>query len=213
MTADPHPRPVQVETLTFTTGDGVLLEGDLALPEGDITTAVVLAHPHPQMGGTRQSLVTSELFRAVPAAGVATVRFDFRGAGGSQGEYGEGKDEQQDVVAALDLLAARAPGATLALAGWSFGADVSLSVTDPRLAGWFVVAPPLRWGTYGAADDPRPKLLAVPQHDQFRPPEEAAELTAGWTNTRLEVVAGADHFCAGRTDKVAELLLGFVASL
>lgn len=204
---------MEVETLTFTTSDGVVLEGDLALPKGDPAAAVVLAHPHPQMGGTRQSLVTSELFRSVPAAGVAAVRFDFRGAGGSGGEYGEGKDEQLDVLAALDLLAGRVPGATLALAGWSFGADVSLSVTDPRLAGWFVVAPPLRWGSYGAAEDPRPKLLAVPQHDRFRPPDEVAERTASWTNTRMEVVAGADHFCAGRTDKVADLLLGFVSSL
>ena len=64
-----------------------------------------------------------------------------------------------------------------------------------------------------AAHDPRPKLLAVPEHDEFRPPASAREVTADWVNTRIEVVAGADHFFAGRTAKVADLLVAFVASL
>ena len=61
--------------------------------------------------------------------------------------------------------------------------------------------------------DPRPKLLIVPEHDEFRPPEPAREATAGWTNTRIEVVPGADHFLVGRTEKAARLVAAFVASL
>jgi len=202
-----------VETLTFTTSDGVLLEGDVATPQAEPTAAVVLAHPHPQMGGDRTSLVTSELFRAVPEAGLLTVRFDFRGAGGSKGEHGGGVDERQDVTAALDLAADRVPGLPLVVAGWSFGADVSLSVVDERLSGWFVVAPPLRWGSYDAAEDPRPKLLAVPEHDQFAPPDVVRDKTEDWANATVEVVSGADHFCTGRTDKVADLLTTFVTSV
>jgi len=201
-----------IATLTVTTSDGVTLEGDLALPT-EPNAAVVLAHPHPQMGGDRHSLVTSELFRLLPASGVATLRFDFRGAGGSAGEHGGGVDEVHDVQAALDLLAERAPGVPLVLAGWSFGADTALSVLDPRLAGWFALAPPFRFGTRAAGDDPRPKLLAIPEHDQYAPPGVALGESEDWTNTTVEVVAGADHLCAGRTDQVAGLLLAFLSSI
>jgi alpha/beta superfamily hydrolase len=212
-----------IDTLTFTTADEVVLEGDVALPSSPSAAstprpdqawaAVVLAHPHPQMGGDRHSLVTSELFRLLPAEGVATLRFDFRGAGGSQGSHGGGTDEVQDLQAAIGVLAARAPGVPLVVAGWSFGADTALSVLDERLAGWFALAPPFRFGTEAAGADPRPKLLAIPEHDQFAPPSVAFGEAEDWTNTTIEVVPGADHLCAGRTEQVADLLLAFLRAL
>jgi alpha/beta superfamily hydrolase len=118
--------------------------------------------------------------------------------------------------AGLDALRERAPDLPLVIAGWSFGADVALTVTDPRLAGWFLIAPPIRVvriDAMAAAHDPRPKRLAVPEHDEFRPPDSARAVTADWVNTTIEVVAGADHFFAGRTAKVAELFLAFAGSL
>ena len=164
------------------------------------------------MGGDRHSLVTSELFRALPQQHVATLRFDFRAAGGSEGAHGGGEAEVQDVQAAVDLLADRVPGVPLVVAGWSFGADTALGVLDERLAGWFALALPFRFGTHPAAGDPRPKLLAIPEHDQIAPPSVAYGEAEDWVNTRLEVVPGADHLCAGRTDHVAELLVDFLRS-
>jgi alpha/beta superfamily hydrolase len=64
-----------------------------------------------------------------------------------------------------------------------------------------------------AAADPRPKLLVVPEHDQFRDPASAAEVVADWTDTGLEVIAGGDHFLAGRTDRVVDQLVGFCGRL
>jgi uncharacterized protein len=207
--------PAAATVTRFRTADGLVLEGEVVVP-ADAMGAVVLAHPHPVHGGSMTSLVTSELFRTLPGHGLAVLRFNFRGVGGSEGEHGGGVDEQLDVVAAIDALTDRVPDLPLITAGWSFGADVSLAVVDPRVRGWFCVAPPLRILPIDellAAHDPRPKLLAVPEHDQFRPPGPAAELTAGWETTTIEVVSGADHFCVGRTDRVAELCIGFVASL
>ena len=57
-----------------------------------------------------------------------------------------------------------------------------------------------------AAHDPRPKLLAVGEHDPFRPPASAAGVTEGWADTELVTVAGADHFFAGLTARPSELL-------
>lgn len=207
MAADARP-------LTLTAADGVTLEAEARVPEG-AWAAAVLAHPHPLFGGSMRSIVPSVLFGALPDEGVACLRFNFRGVEGSGGAHGGGVAERLDVVAAVGALAGLAPGVPLVIVGWSFGADVSLAVTDGRLAGWCAVAPPLRnhVGDMGAATDPRPKLLLVPERDQFRPPDSAREVVAGWVNTRLEVIPGADHFLAGRTDRVAAAALAFCRDL
>jgi alpha/beta superfamily hydrolase len=204
-----------VEPFSLRTSDGLALEAEACIPAG-ATVAALLAHPHPLHGGSMRSLVTSELFRSLPARGVAVVRFNFRGVEGSEGTHGQGVDEKLDLVAGLDALAERAPGVPLVILGWSFGADVALTVVDPRLAGWFLIAPPIRvvrLDAMAAAHDPRPKRLAVPEHDEFRPPGSAREVTADWVNTTIDVVAGADHYLAGRTAKVADLFAGFAAEL
>jgi uncharacterized protein len=201
-----------VETVRLHTADGIELEGELARPAG-ARAAVVLAHPHPAQGGSMRSLVTSELFRLLPAAGLAALRFNFRGVEGSGGTHAHGQLEHLDIEAAVATLADRAPGLALVVAGWSFGADVALTVIDPGLSGWVLVAPPLRVvapEAMVAAQDPRPKLLIVPEHDQFNPPAQAEPAVADWANTELSVVAGADHFFAGRTTQVAELTEQFV---
>jgi len=176
-------------TISLTTADGIVLAADLARPAAP-RAAAVLCHPHPAYGGDRHNIVVDALFRALPAAGIAALRFDFRGAGGG---------EQDDVLAALDRLAGDVAGVPLWLVGYSFGADVALGVDDPRLAGWVAVAPPLRFGSppVPAAGDPRPALLLVPEQDAYSPPERTRAATAAWPTVTVEVVPMADHFLAG----------------
>ena len=64
-----------------------------------------------------------------------------------------------------------------------------------------------------AARDDRPTLLLVPEHDQFRSPDSAAELTAGWPSTGLITIEGGDHFLMGRAATVAEQVVAFVQQL
>ena len=207
--------PPDVLDLRIETDDGILLEAELALPDRP-AAGVVLAHPHPAHGGSMRSLVTSELFAALPAAGIAVLRFNFRGVEGSGGEHGGGEPERSDVRAAVHTMAGRVPNVALVVSGWSFGADVSLAIDDPAIDGWFAIAPPLRILTPDllvAAADPRPKVLAVPEHDQFNPPQSCAAAITGWANTRMEVVAGGDHFLVGRTRLVADWLATFATGL
>jgi alpha/beta superfamily hydrolase len=208
--------------ISLACADGVSLEAELRVPDPssgvDVWAAVVLLHPHPKMGGTMRVGVPSFLFDALPAAGVAALRFNFRGVEGSGGSHGRGVDERLDVVSAVDALsAAVGDGVPLVLCGWSFGGDVSLSVSDARVAGWFAVAAPLQVfadpSAYVAAFDPRPKVLAVPQHDQYCDPACARESTVSWVATSVEVVPGADHFMAGRMDRVAAMCLSFLEGL
>jgi alpha/beta superfamily hydrolase len=87
-------------------------------------------------------------------------------------------------------------------------------VHDARVAGWIAIAPPLHYadsiGDVGA--DPRRKRLVLAEHDEFQAPEAVREKTAEWTNTAIEVVAGASHFFVGRTDRVVELARAQIVS-
>ena len=204
----------ETRSLRLETSDGLSLEAELIVPE-NARAAVVLCHPHPQQGGTMTSLVTSELFRALPTEAVAVLRFNFRGVGTSEGEHDFGVGEALDIVAALDTITSECPELRVFVSGWSFGADTSLSVLDSRITAWLACAPPLRVLpiedlTAAAGSDPRFKLLIIPEHDQFRDPESALEVTASWLNTDVTAIAGADHFFVGRTHKVAALIVGAI---
>lgn len=202
------------ETTVLDTADAIALEAEIDVPV-ERWAGVVLAHPHPTYGGNMHATVTDALFDALPRQGIATVRFNFRGVGASGGEHDHGLGERLDVVAAIELLAMFVDG-PLVLSGYSFGADVSLCVIDPRIAGWYPVAPPLRTvptQDFLAANDPRPKHLAVAEHDQFNPPDAAQATTAGWRNTEITCIPGGDHFLNGRTALVAEGCTAFVRSL
>jgi len=212
---DIGPGPIPTEPLVCTTSDGVRLEAEIRRPPAS-RGAVVLAHPHPQQGGSMRSLVTSELFRLLPERGLTALRFNFRGVEGSEGSYGEGLDEAHDIVAAIDEITDGLPaGAPLVLAGWSFGADVSLSILDDRLRGWFLIASPLRIlpeAAFVASQDPRPKVFAIPENDEFRKPDSLRDYTSGWRNVTVHTIPGAGHYLVGKTGKVADLLVDFVAS-
>jgi alpha/beta superfamily hydrolase len=99
------------------------------------------------------------------------------------------------------------------LAGWSFGADTALTVDDDRVDGWLAVAPPMRSSALAnlvASADPRPKLVVVPEHDQFRPPDSVVPIVQAWKNTRLEIVPGGDHYLVGRADQLMALSLDWL---
>jgi alpha/beta superfamily hydrolase len=204
-----------IEPVTLSSADGLALEGELSVPE-QAWSAAVLAHPHPEFGGSMRSIVTAAMFDALPAAGVACLRFNFRGVGRSEGTHGGGRDERADLVAAIDVLSPITEGLPLVLAGWSFGADTALTVGDERLAGWIAVAPPLRAAAVAdmvAPADPRPKLVVVPEHDQFRPPESARPVIEEWASTRLEIVPAGDHYLVGRADQLMAVSLAWLEQL
>jgi uncharacterized protein len=199
------------------TDSGLLLSAEVILP-GQPTGAVVITHPHPLHGGSMHTPVPTALFRRAGELGLATVRFDFRGVGESTGAHDGGRGERDDVRSITTWLRERlaeqgAPDVPVLLAGWSFGADVILAV-DEGCAGWFVLAAPLAIvavDEMAAASAAAPKLLVVPEHDQFRSPAAAAGITADWQATDIEVVTGADHFLAGALDRVVEAFEAFVA--
>jgi hypothetical protein len=67
-------------------------------------------------------------------------------------------------------------------------------------------------GQAPAAADPRPKALAVPELDQFSPPDVARRAVAGWRSTTVEVIPGADHFLATGCREVVGRVLAWLGS-
>jgi len=185
---------------TLLTSDGIRLAGDIAVPDG-ARGAAVLLHPHPRFGGNRLNAVVAALFRSLPAAGVAALRFDFRAGAGAEG--GDLADERLDALAGLDVLAAHVPDVPLAVVGYSFGAAVALGVEHPAVAARVAIAPPL------AVMDVEPSgalptLVLVPALDQFSPPSAVEPIVEDWPDATVEVVEGADHFLVGHAAAAAE---------
>ncbi|MGZ5276680.1 MAG: alpha/beta hydrolase [Caldimonas sp.] len=103
------------------------IESALDRPAGAARGVAVVCHPHPQHGGTLDNKVVQTVARAFMQLGWASVRFNFRGVGGSAGTWDEGRGEVDDALAVIRATRERADfaGLPLALAGFSFGGYVA----------------------------------------------------------------------------------------
>ncbi len=194
-----------MNAIVFETSDGQRLAGDLSRPDGDaVGGGVVVCHPHPLYGGNRFNPVVEAVFNALPRAGFAVIRFDFR----SQHDHGRG--ERLDVIAALDAMSeALSEPVPLYAVGYSFGAMVTLTTVDERINARVVIAPPI---VDPLAAPGSPVLALVARHDQFAPPERVIEATTEWPDLDLEVIESADHFLAGHTAAVAARATAWLSS-
>jgi hypothetical protein len=192
-------------------GDGPALAADITRPDlGAPVAGVVVCHPHPAYGGTRESHIVRALVRAFVTRGMAALTFDFRGVGESQGEIEGSTTEWGDVTRALDALEdALPPGTPLALAGYSFGAWCACNVAagDPRVRAVALVAP---GASMPATLDGRPIAIAHPENDHITDPEVLADWLQSIGGGELAVIHGADHYLRDRADEVSDYLGDFL---
>jgi uncharacterized protein len=187
------------QAVTVRSGPGPALEAALAVPPG-ARVGVVVCHPHPRYGGDMDSPIVATAAAACVRQGVATLRFNFRGVGASEGAWDEGRGERDDVRAALACLRSRlAEPAPVGLAGYSFGAAMAASVaaTGEPLAGLALIAPPLAtpgWPSPGPPDGAAPLLIVAGSEDSYCPPGALASLATAWPTATVTVIDGADHF-------------------
>jgi alpha/beta superfamily hydrolase len=62
----------------------------------------LILHSHPQAGGTMNNKIVQLLYQTFVKRGFATLRFNFRGVGKSQGVFDNGIGELSDAASALD---------------------------------------------------------------------------------------------------------------
>lgn len=193
------------------------LEGVLEFVEGQKPRAVaVVCHPHPLFGGTMHNKVVFRTAEAFQQAGFATLRFNFRGVGGSSGRHDDGQGEQEDARAALDFAASLHPDVPLALSGFSFGGGVCLNLgpRDPRVRLLWAVAPGVgrRDFSHLALSD-TPKGVVQGTADDLCPVADLEAVWPTWAEPKaLYLIEGAGHFFEGRLPELQNALHGFLES-
>jgi len=213
-----HGRMIPERPETIAGASGPTLEGALTLP-ARARAGVVVCHPHPLYGGDMDSPVVTAAARACAEAGLATLRFNFRGVGDSGGGWDEGRGEQDDVRAALAHLRGLLPaGAPLALAGYSFGAAMSAAVAGAGepLAGLALIAPPLAmrpWQPPASFAVAGPILLIAGSADEYCPATALTALGRALPKATITVLDGVDHFFFAGLERLGSAVGGWAAAI
>lgn len=195
--------------MSLTTEDGQTLEYLWDTPVEPRGVAV-LCHPHPLQGGTMRAPLMEKVTAYLVEAGIAVLRFNFRGVGTSTGAHDLGVAEQWDIAAAVEAAELLHPDLPHGLSGWSFGAATSLvwRTQSGNMWPWVGIAPPV-------SSDRTPGLPTVAtghmrfilgDRDQFTTPEEMKAYTDA-IGAELVILPGSDHFFYFREDRVAEHVL------
>ena len=176
--------------------------------------AAVVCHPHPLFGGTMHNKVVYQAAKSLDLLGLPVLRFNFRGAGMSAGTYDRGRGEQGDVSAALDFLTAESPGVPLLVTGFSFGCWLGLRVgcADDRVRELIGLGTPVNTTDFSFLRNcEKPKLFVHGENDEHGEIGKVKALVKSLPGeNRLVVVAGADHFFAGKLDQVDKAIRGWL---
>src|SRR5690348_16055759 len=193
--------------------------GEIEGPAGTLAVAVdtiagvptrglaVVCHPHPVHGGTLDNKVVQTVARALAQSGWRTVRFNFRGVGGSAGRWDEGRGEVDDALAVI--AAHRAAGEPLVLGGFSFGGYVA-AVAATRLpeseAPHRLVLVGPATANFAVPPVPPETLVIHGEHDEVVP----LSATHDWARPQalpVVVVPGVGHFFHGQLGVLKALVV------
>ena len=181
------------------------LEGLIAKPAGSkAARGAVVCHPHPLYGGSMHNNAVEAILEAMWKLGFATLRFNFRGVGASEGEHSGGLGETDDAKAAMRFLLSQPGVASEAaiMAGYSFGAGVAMRAGAElkEVATIAAIALPVGMGDFSSAASGEKKIVLIAgDHDTYCPKRAITEL-AERCGAQLRIIDGADHFFGGYED-------------
>lgn len=139
-------------------------------------------------------------------AGITVIRFNTRGTvseqGKSEGEFGSGIAEKEDVIAAINYCYDELGIKNLWVTGWSFGTDLALKYArDTRVKGLILLSPPLRFSNPSDldfwAEDKRSIVALIPEFDDYLQPDAARERFASIPQIQLIEVKDGKHLWVG----------------
>ena len=205
----------------FLNGPSGRLEALLNEGTAGATHAAVVCHPHPLYGGTFHNKVVFHAMKALNGFGFPVLRFNFRGAGLSEGEHDRGIGEEGDVRAALDWLDCEFHLPIL-FAGFSFGAAVGLRVACPdgrvkAAVGLGIPVVPIEDRNYDLSflhNCGKPKLFVSGDRDQYGPRAPVEAMVNSLSEPKkLVFISSADHFFAGRLREMREAMEGWIREM
>lgn len=183
---------------------------EAAVPPG----FAIVCHPHPLMGGAMSNKVAYTLAASAQKAGLYALRFNFRGVGRSEGEHDQGRGETEDVLFLTQWMREQLPGARLVLAGFSFGAFVSVkaaAAAQPYLQ--ISIAPP--FGKYISEPvPPRPACPWLVVHgidDEVVNFDDTRQVLEAYDPPpELVTMDGVGHFFHGRLGELQAAIVPFI---
>lgn len=192
---------------------GLKIEGLLDSRNGE--KAVVVTHPHPLYGGDMHNNVVEAIVHAYFKSDFTTFRLNFRGVGGSDGEYCEGIGEQEDVKAALIHIKEMGKK-EIHLAGYSFGAWVNAKGLKnfEEVNRVVMVSPPVNFVDFSVIKyDSRIGLVIAGSNDEIAPPSIIKKMISTWNpEALLREIPGADHFYLGKTAEIEKIIESFISN-
>lgn len=200
------------QRVTFKSGE-LTLEGMIARPDGPGPhRAAVVCHPHPLYGGSMYNNVVDAVLEGLHARGFATLRFNFRGVGQSEGEFDNGHGETDDAAAAIRFLTGqngiRADGAIMA--GYSFGAMVAVRAARSQPEAGAIIAVALPIGMVEPAvigSIRKPIALVAGDNDAYCPAQPLTALAERLgALAQLKIIPGTDHFFSGHEQEITAAL-------
>ena len=207
---------VKENRVTFASSE-LLLEGMLGTPPGARPfPAVIVCHPHPLYGGTMENNVVCAITERLTQESFVSFRFNFRGVGGSQGEFDQGIGEQADVGAAISFVGnlEYVDQQRIGLAGYSAGAGFALPVgsDDARIKALVAISPPLDTFDFEFLKNcPKPKFLISGDDDDLISAQEFLEFCGSLPEPKeCETIAAADHFWCGYEYQLAAEVIAFL---
>jgi uncharacterized protein len=196
----------------FLAGPAGQLEALLNSGATDAKYAAVVCHPHPVYGGTLHNKVVFHAMKALNNLDMPVLRFNFRGAGLSDGEHDQGAGEIDDVRVALDWLD-QEYHLPIVFAGFSFGAAVGLraAVPDARIPALISLGTPISPVDNRSYDYDflvscsKPKLFVSGSRDPFASPASLQGLVQSLADPKkLVIIEAGDHFFEGRLREMRE---------
>jgi alpha/beta superfamily hydrolase len=209
--------PVGLKTFFIPGPDG-RLEALLNQGHPDAPYSALVCHPHPLYGGTMHNKVVYRAMKALNGFGLPALRFNFRGAGLSEGEHDRGHGEVDDVRAGINWLDSEFHKPII-FCGFSFGAATGLraACADLRVVGLISLGTPVavegRVYTYKFLQEcSRPKLFVSGSLDQYSPAENLRLLVDGAREPKeLVLIHGADHFFEGHLPEMQAAIHNWVS--
>ena len=178
-------------------------------------TAALVCHPHPVFGGTMHNKVVFDAAKALDSLNIAVLRFNFRGAGLSEGSHDRGFGEADDARMALNFLANEFPRTPLLVAGFSFGCWVGLRVgcEDTRVQKSIGIGAPVNNSDFSYLQKClKPKLFVHGSNDEHGDVEKVREMVTSIPGeNELFVVEGIDHFFSGKLDELGKAVKQWLA--
>ena len=195
------------------------LEGRFSPAPRPRAPVAMILHPHPNAGGTMNNRIVQELYKTFQRRGFATLRFNFRGVGKSQGAFDNGIGELSDAASALDWVQSFHPEAsTTWIAGFSFGAwiGMQLLMRRPEIRGFISVAPPANMFDFTfLAPCPSSGIIIQGTADEVVPQEATAKLAEklqAQKGIKVDYVTipGASHFYENHMEQLIGSVDGYL---